>query len=81
MAKVWLKLWTVARNDAKLRSLSDAVFRAWFKLLCFATEQMVDGEIDLPSRIVAVEVFDGDIEAMKRACNELNSVTTRYMRF
>ena len=42
----WFKLHTEARNDAKLRSLSDSEHRMWFNLLCFAAEQEKRGTIN-----------------------------------
>lgn len=56
----WFKVYTEARNDAKLRSLSDAQHRVWFNLLCFAAEQPVRGTITSPLTVLAIEVASGD---------------------
>lgn len=54
-------MFTEARNDAKLRCLSDAQHRTWFNLLCYAAEQPTRGRIDnLPKYIVVVETAGGD---------------------
>lgn len=41
----WFKFWTSAREDAKLRSLTDTEFRYWVLLLCVAAEDC--GSVDL----------------------------------
>src|SRR5690348_18025293 len=56
----WFRVYTEARNDAKLRSLSDAQHRVWFNLLCFAAEQPVRGTITSPLTVLAIEVASGD---------------------
>jgi hypothetical protein len=55
----WIKLYTEARNDAKLRSLTDAQHRVWFRLLLLAAEQERRGTIG-PIRVdlLALEVSD-----------------------
>ena len=54
-------MYTEARNDAKLRCLSDAQFRVWFRLLCYAAEQPIRGRIDdQPKYLVVVETAGGD---------------------
>lgn len=78
----WFKLYTEARNDAKLRSLTDAQHRVWFRLLCYAAEQPERGTIrGLPIALVATEVADGDQELLSETCNALQAlqgVTWRY---
>jgi len=62
----WFKLHTEARNDAKLRSLSDSQHRVWFNLLCFAAEQEKRGTInDWQDSLLAVEVANGNVEILK----------------
>jgi len=70
----WLKLWTEARSDAKLRSLSDAEFRIWFKLLCYAAEQPERGTIRQPLKLIAVEVCDGDENRLVTTCQALQAL-------
>ena len=59
----WFRVYTEARTDAKLRSLTDAQHRVWFDLLCFAAEQadergcIRDYDLDL----LAVECAGGDV--------------------
>lgn len=74
MPKPWLKLWNCARNDAKLRCLSDQHFRIWFNLLCLANEQSEEGVIRLPARILAAEVCNDVTESLQIACNELSAL-------
>jgi hypothetical protein len=78
----WLKVWHEARNDAKLRSLTDQQFRVWFNLLCFASEQSERGTIrGMPHAHVAVEVSGGDQDLLlvvTDALQALRIVTWRY---
>src|SRR5688572_22985273 len=58
----WFKMFSEARNDAKLRTLTDAEFRVWFNLLCLAAEQPERGVINGYSlQLLAVEVTGGDV--------------------
>jgi hypothetical protein len=71
----WLKLWHEARSDLKLRSLTDAQFRVWFSLLCFASEQPERGTIladDLG--LLALEVSGGDIPLLDETLSRLVSL-------
>jgi len=62
----WLKLYTEARNDAKLRSLTDAEHRVWFQLLCFAGEQEERGTIKgYDEELLAVEVCNADVALLR----------------
>lgn len=70
----WLKLWTEARNDGKLRCLSDYQHRAWFRLLCFAAEQDPPGMVRASWKVLAAECADGAVEALKEAVTELDSL-------
>lgn len=79
---IWFKLYSEARNDAKLRSLDDAQHRIWFNLLCFASEQPERGTIRGYSlHHLAVEV-DAKAEEMLvttlNALQALQCVTVRY---
>lgn len=57
----YLRLHHEARTDAKLESLSDAQFRVWFKLLCYANEQPERGVVAVRSyRLLALEVARGN---------------------
>jgi hypothetical protein len=68
----WFKLHTEARNDAKLRSLSDSQHRVWFNLLCFAAEQERRGTInDWQDSLLAVEVANGNVEILKETLQVL----------
>jgi hypothetical protein len=67
----WFKLWSEARNDAKLRVLSCEDRWIWFSLLCYASEQEERGVIRHPARLVAAEVCNGDIAKLATTCNEL----------
>jgi hypothetical protein len=70
----WFKLWTEARNDAKLRSLSADLRWSWFCILCYAAEQSVRGTIQNPPRLLAAEICGGDVTELKRVCNELVTI-------
>lgn len=69
----WFRLYTEARNDAKLRSLTDEQFRVWFNLLCFAAEQpeergtIAGYDLDL----LAVEVAGGDTDLLSTTLDRL----------
>jgi hypothetical protein len=57
----WLRLYSEARTDAKLRALTAEQFRVWFNLLCFASEQPARGMILFDdAELLAVEVADCD---------------------
>ena len=60
----WFKMWTEARNDAKLNSLSDTEFRIWYKLLCYAAEQDEAGTIkgyDFDLLVIEVTKCNSDV--------------------
>lgn len=68
----WFRMYSEARNDAKIRSLSDKEHRVWFNLLCFANEQDARGSINgYETELLAVEVADGDIELLDQTINRL----------
>lgn len=57
----WYRMYAEARTDAKLRTLTDAQFRVWFNLLCYASEQDSRGTIPPTDPfLLAVEVAGGD---------------------
>ena len=57
----WFKMYTEARTDAKLRTLTDAEHRVWFSLLCFASDQDTRGTIsDYDEELLAIEVCNAD---------------------
>lgn len=57
----WLRLYSEARTDNKLRTLTDAQHRVWFNLLCFAGEQATRGEIQERDQfMLAIECASGD---------------------
>lgn len=62
----WLMLWKDARTDLKLRQLSDAEFRCWFNLLCFAGDEDQPGLIsEAEEDLLAIEVSGGDIKILR----------------
>ena len=68
----WFRLWTEARTDAKLRLLTNAEFRVWFHLLCFAAEQEPRGSINgVPNGKLAAEVSGGKPELLERTLEKL----------
>jgi hypothetical protein len=57
----WLRLYSEARTDNKLRTLTDAQHRVWFNLLCYAGEQVTRGEIQERDQfMLAIECSSGD---------------------
>jgi hypothetical protein len=57
----WLRLYSEARTDNKLRTLTDAQHRVWFNLLCYAGEQPKRGVIqERESFMLAIECASGD---------------------
>lgn len=73
MGMPWFKLYDEAQNDPKLESLTDAQFRVWFRLICFANKQTERGTIagyeDLD--LLAVEVARGDTELLRATMTRL----------
>lgn len=75
MSMDWLKLYSEARNDAKLRSLTDAQHRVWFNLLCFAGEQEARGTIPpMPARLLAAEVASADASLLAETLDALSEL-------
>jgi hypothetical protein len=71
----YFKLFTEAGDDPKLRSLSDAQFRVWFRLLCCVARQPKRGTVrGLPERLVAVEVADGDLDLLVATLDALQAL-------
>jgi sugar phosphate isomerase/epimerase len=71
----WLRLYSEARVDRKLQSLTDAQFRVWFNLLCFANEQEDRGRFmyDDPD-LLAVEVAGGDSDLLEFTIDRLEKL-------
>jgi hypothetical protein len=68
----WFRMWSEARNDAKLRRLDDAEFRIWFNLLCYASETAERGVIPACNAyLLAVEVCNADVTLLKRAVSDM----------
>lgn len=71
----WFKMFTEARNDAKLRSLTDAQHRTWFRLLCYAAEQGNSGRIGpAPAALIALEVAENNLSLLRETCNALQTL-------
>lgn len=71
----WFRMYSEARNDAKLRYLTDAEFRVWFNLLCFANEQQERGTIPpMPEKLLAVETAGGDEDLLAVTLEKLTSL-------
>ena len=68
----WFRMYSEARNDAKLRYLSDAEFRVWFNLLCLSNEQEERGVIPPMSRkLLSIEVSGGDEDLLQATLSKL----------
>jgi hypothetical protein len=71
----WFKMHTDARNDAKLRTLTDAQHRTWFRMICYAAELENGGVIGpSPINVVAIEVSEGSIPLLEETCNALQAL-------
>lgn len=71
----WLRLYHEARTDAKLESLPNDEFRVWFRLLCFAGEQLQRGVITgFSTRLLAAEVARGDVALLERTLTSLQEL-------
>ena len=68
----WFRLYGEARNDAKLRVLSDAHHRVWFNLLCYASEMETRGCINSVDReLLSVECASGDVDLLNETLAKL----------
>lgn len=68
----WFRLYSEARNDAKLRSLTDAQHRVWFNLLCYASEMESRGCINTIDReLLAVECAGADTDLINETIEKL----------
>lgn len=71
----WFKMHYEARNDAKLRALSDQQHRIWFNMLCYSSEQKERGVIPAMNRfLLAVEVSGGDVDALETTIGLLSDL-------
>jgi hypothetical protein len=68
----WLRLYTEARTDKKLATLTDAQHRIWFNLLCFAADQQERGTITVDDMdLLALECASGETEHLTIAIDRL----------
>lgn len=67
----WFKMHTEARNDQKLDTLTDAQFRVWFRLLCYAAEQEERGTAECDDELLAVEVSKGNSDILTSTIDRL----------
>jgi hypothetical protein len=78
----WFRVYIDARNDAKLRTLTDAEHRVWFHLLCYAAEQPTRGTIEgvtgvtgvtdvTSALLLAIEVSNGDTALLTKTVEKL----------
>ncbi|MEW6104770.1 MAG: DnaD domain protein [Bacillota bacterium] len=71
----WFRMYSEARNDAKLRYLTDGEFRVWFNLLCFSNEQKERGTIPpMSDTLLAVEVAGGDVNLLADTVEKLTTL-------
>lgn len=71
----WYRMYSEARNDAKLRALTDSQHRVWFNLLCLAGEQAQRGTISgYDHDLLAVEVANGDVELLQETLTKLEKL-------
>lgn len=66
----WIRLYTEARNDRKLRLLKDDEHRVWFNTLLYAAESEPRGCFTIDD-LLAIEVADGDQELLDRAIGRM----------
>lgn len=68
----WFRLFTEARTDAKLRTLTVEQRWVWFSLLCFAAEQPERGTIaGYSQKLLAAEVAEGNADLLAATLVEL----------
>ena len=70
----WFRMYYEARNDAKLKVLTDRQFRIWFNLLCYAAEHdPTAATIPVPDDryLLAVETADGNQNELEDAITAL----------
>lgn len=68
----WFRVYSEARTDAKLESLTDAQHRVWFRLMCFAGDQGERGDImGYDEELLAVEVARGDVDLLRSTLERL----------
>ena len=61
----WFRFYHEARTDRKLEALTDAQYRVWINLLCYAAEQEQRGAIEIESEyLLAIECARGDEELL-----------------
>ena len=71
----WFRLYSEARNDRKLESLSDAEFRVWFRLLCYAAETEPRGVFEIDDLLgVEVGCENGDMASMLEKLKRLRII-------
>lgn len=74
----WLHLYTEARNDRKLDTLTDAEHRVWFNLLCLAGEQEDRGTFEADDSL-SLEVARGDDALLAATIEKLTSRQLRIL--
>lgn len=71
----WYRMYSEARNDAKLRALTDGQHRVWFNLLCLAGEQVQRGILTgYDDELLAVEVANGDVGLLQETLTKLEKL-------
>lgn len=75
----WFRMYSEARIDAKLDTLTDAQHRVWHRLLCYAAEQEDRGCIAVDDmELLAIEVAKGDVALLAETlarCVKLRIIT------
>ena len=73
MAMPWFRMYTEARTDRKLASLTDQQFRVWFNMICLAGEFRERGTVDTSDPfLLAIEVANGDTELLNDVISMLS---------
>jgi len=71
----WFRMYSEARNDRKLASLSDAQFRVWFNLLCLASESKHRGLVTYDdAELLAFEVANENAELLNDTLAKLQKL-------
>ena len=71
----WFRMYSEARMDLKLATLSDSEFRTWFRLLCLAAEQDERGTIPPMTQYkLTVECGGGDLALLQSTLQKLVSL-------
>lgn len=72
MTMPWFRMYSEARNDRKLNTLTNDEFRVWFNLMCLAGDGAERGVVVYESEdLLGIEVAELDSEILNNTLNQL----------